>query len=46
MKTYKACNAEDKACANSIPVTQMSTSDHDISNYIKIVAVTNLRRIF
>lgn len=46
MKSYKSCVAEDKACANSIMVNRMSTSDHDISHYIRIATVANLRKIF
>lgn len=47
MKSYKVCNAEDSSCANSVSPTKLSTADHDISNYIKIVAAqVNLRRLF
>jgi hypothetical protein len=46
MKSYKVCNAEDSSCADSISATHMSTGDHDISNYIKIVGAMNLRHVF
>lgn len=39
MKSYKVCAAEDGSCSNS-RVPNLSTSDHDISNYIRIVAVS------
>lgn len=55
MKSYKVCNAEDSSCSNSV-VPKLSTSDHDISFYIKIVAVSqekplkniirNIRRVY
>lgn len=38
MRSYKVCNSEDPSCSDS-RVPNLSTSDHDISNYIKIVAV-------
>ena len=43
MKSYKVCNAEDAGCSNSV-VPKLSTSDHDISFYIKIVAVTHFEK--
>ena len=36
MKTYKQCGAEEFKCSKSLFPTSWSTSDHDISNYLKI----------
>ncbi len=39
MKTYKHCVSEDKACANSMVASGLSTDDHNLS-YYKELAVT------
>jgi hypothetical protein len=36
MKTYATCNAEDPKCSNSIPAILLSTTDHNLSEYLKM----------
>lgn len=42
MKTYKHCVSEDKACANSMVASGLSTDDHQLS-YYKELAVNSMR---
>ena len=42
MQTYSTCVAESSACANSIGTTSYSTDDHNMDQYLKLKAVTNI----
>lgn len=48
MKTYKTCISEDKACANSMVSSGLSTDDHSISYYqtlaVNMINPDNLKR--